>query len=102
MVGDFPPSSSVTLVRCLAAAAMTTLPTAGEPVKKIWSKGRASSALEVGKLPSNRATSSLVKISAMMRAIRADTAGIISDGLMITVLPAARADTSGPKHRLSG
>ena len=35
IVGLLPPSSSVTLVRCLDAAAMTTLPIAGEPVKKM-------------------------------------------------------------------
>jgi hypothetical protein len=28
--------------------------------------------------------------------------GVISEGLRMTVLPAASADTSGPKHRLSG
>ena len=44
MTGDLPPSSSVTEARVFAAAAITIRPTAGEPVKKIWSKGRASSA----------------------------------------------------------
>ena len=34
-----PPSSSVTELRFLAASAITSLPTAGLPVKKIWSKG---------------------------------------------------------------
>ena len=35
MTGLLPPSSSVTGVRCLAAASITTLPTATEPVKKM-------------------------------------------------------------------
>ena len=35
MAGDFPPNSSVTEVRCSAAARITILPTAGLPVKKM-------------------------------------------------------------------
>ena len=39
MAGLLPPSSSVTDVRCFAAAAMTRRPTSGLPVKKTWSNG---------------------------------------------------------------
>ena len=35
IAGDLPPNSSVTEVKCLAAAAITTFPMAGLPVKKI-------------------------------------------------------------------
>ena len=92
----------MTLVRCLAAAAITTLPIAGEPVKKIWSKGRASSEVETAASPSKIATSSSENSSRVIFTIRADKCGVISEGLMIAVLPAAIADTSGPKLRFTG
>src|SRR5450631_4051714 len=102
IAGDLPPSSSVTLVKCLAAATITILPTVGDPVKKIWSNGRSSSICDVASPPSKSATSDAGKTSAMTLRIRDDTAGVISEGLMMTVLPAASAETSGPKHRLNG
>ena len=37
----------------------------------------------------------------MISAITALTAGVISEGLGMTVSPAASADTMGPKHRFS-
>lgn len=40
--GLLPPSSKVTLARCRPAAAMITLPTAGLPVKKMWSTGKSN------------------------------------------------------------
>ena len=101
MVGDLPPSSSVTLVRCLAAAAMTTLPIAGEPVKKMWSKGRASNIVDTAVSPSKIATSSSVKISLTIFTITAVRCGVISDGFRIAVLPAAMAETSGPNDRFT-
>ena len=101
-VGDLPPSSSVTLVRCLAAAAITTLPMTGEPVKKMWSNGRLSSSVETSTSPSITATSSSGNTSRMMRDISAAACGVISDGLMMTVLPAAMAEARGPKLRFTG
>ena len=102
MVGDLPPNSSVTEVRCLAAAAITILPTAGEPVKKMWSNGSASSAVEVAASPSKIATSSSVKHSFTIFTITAVVCGVISLGFKIAVLPAEMADTSGTKQRFTG
>ena len=38
----------------------------------------------------------------MISAMMALTAGVISEGFRITVLPAAKAETMGPKHRFRG
>ena len=81
---------------------MTTLPIAGLPVKKMWSNGSSSSACDTAASPSNSATSSSAKTSPTSLAIAADRWGVISDGLMMAVLPAAIAETSGPKVRFSG
>ena len=40
IVGDLPPSSSVTGVRFSAAERITVRPASAEPVKMMWSKGR--------------------------------------------------------------
>src|SRR3546814_7761809 len=63
IVGDLPPSSSVTEVRCFAAAAITILPTCGLPVKKMWSKGRSSSACETRSEEHTSELQSLMRIS---------------------------------------
>lgn len=42
------------------------------------------------------------KVSSTMSLIRADVVGVSSEGLMMAVFPAARADTRGPKLRLTG
>ena len=42
ITGLFPPSSSVTGVTFLLAAAITTRPTLGLPVKKMWSNLKSS------------------------------------------------------------
>ena len=63
MTGDLPPSSSVTLARCLAAAAITTLPTRVLPVKKMWLNGSSSRAVATFTSPSNSATSFSSKAS---------------------------------------
>ena len=44
ITGDLPPNSKVTGVRLLAAARITCLPTAVEPVKSKWSNGKAEKA----------------------------------------------------------
>jgi hypothetical protein len=102
MVGLLPPSSSVTDDRWRAAAAITTLPTAGLPVKKTWSKGSSWRAMATSAAPSNTATSDSSKVSSTISRIRVDIAGDCSDGLMTAVLPAAMAETSGPNARLNG
>ncbi len=63
MQGLFPPSSRVTGVRLLAAAARTFRPTALLPVKKILSKGSAVRAAAVSASPRQTATYSGEKSS---------------------------------------
>src|SRR3546814_7651421 len=71
-------SSSVTEVRCFAAAAITILPTCGLPVKKMWSKGRSSSACETEASPSQTATRFAGKVSSTICRMTDDVAGVSS------------------------
>jgi hypothetical protein len=50
--GLLPPSSNVTGVRYLLAASITTFPTLGLPVKKMWSNRWARSAVFISDPPS--------------------------------------------------
>ena len=102
IVGLFPPSSSVTGVRCFAAAAMTTLPTLVDPVKKMWSKRVSSSAVVSGTPPSTTATASSSRYCGMRRASVAAVAGASSDGLATTQLPAASAAAMGSTRSCTG
>src|SRR3984893_14905835 len=102
ITGDLPPSSRVTEARCLAAAANLTLPTAGLPVKKTWSKGSSSSFVDKSASPSNAAISSGAKDSRIILVMSAEQAGLISDGFRIAGQPAAIADAKGPSSRLIG
>ena len=102
MTGDFPPSSSVTGVRCSAAAFMTTRPTAGLPVKKMWSHFFLSNASATAASPSMTATSRSSNSSPRMRFMHALVCGVSSEGLITTQLPAAIAETSGPSVRFTG
>ena len=86
----------------LAAAAMTIRPTAGLPVKKMWSKGSASNAVATSTPPSTTVTRSGAKHSATICAIRADVAGVSSDGFRIAEQPAASAETNGPSASWKG
>jgi hypothetical protein len=89
----------VTEASTFAAAAITIRPTAGEPVKKIWSKGRARSSSATVLSPSTTVTRSGGKVSAIIRAIRALETGVSSDGFRIAAFPAARHEASGPSAR---
>jgi hypothetical protein len=102
IAGDFPPSSRVTEVRFSAAAFITILPTAGLPVKNIWSNGKDKRAWDTATPPSHADTILGSKISSHILLISAETLGVISDGLMITLFPAASAETRGPAARLKG
>jgi len=102
MVGDLPPSSRVTEARCFDAAAITILPIAGAPVKKMWLKGSASAAVEVSMPPSITATSLSSNTSSMMLLMIADACGVCSEGLSMTQFPAATALITGPKVRFTG
>ena len=89
-------------VRCLAAAAATTLPTAVEPVKKMWSHRWSSSAVVSSTPPSTTATASVSRYCGSSRANAAEEAGASSDGLATTQLPAASAAASGSISSCTG
>ncbi len=96
ITGDLPPSSSVTLARCLAAAAITILPTRVLPVKKMWLNGSSSSAVATLTSPSNSATSFSSNTSRMITPAIFAVAGQRSVSLTMQVLPAATAAATGP------
>ena len=102
MTGDLPPSSSVTLARCRAAAAITSLPTRVLPVKKMWLKGSSSSAVATFTSPSNTATSFSSKASRTIFAATRAVAGHRSVSFTMQQLPAAMAAASGPITSPSG
>ena len=67
MAGDFPPSSSVTGVRCSLAARITSRPTAVEPVNSRWSNGSAQKRRAKSASPLNTRSSSSAKLAATSR-----------------------------------
>ena len=99
MTGDLPPSSSVTGVRFALAARITWLPTAGEPVNRIWSKGREANEAPTPGPPSTTYATSGENISPMRRDRHLAVLGVNLDGLSITRFPAASAVTAGIKER---
>jgi len=92
----------VTGVSVVAAAAMTLLPVAAEPVKNRWSRSSAANSLLTSASPVTTATSSTSKASCQAFASTSAVRGIFSDILIITRLPAASADSAGTAVRLSG
>jgi hypothetical protein len=64
--------------------------------------GSFSNSVDTATSPSINATSSYINTSAIILAIKAEDHGVISEGLIITVLPDAIADTNGPNVRLKG
>ena len=93
--GLLPPSSSVTGTRCSAAAFITCLPTAVEPVNTRWSQGWALKAAAISGPPSTTASSVRSKASATACATSAAVRGTISLGLSTARLPAASTLASG-------
>ncbi len=102
MAGHLPPSSSVTGVRCFAAAAITTRPTRELPVKKILSNRSRNKASATSAPPVTTEMNSSAKFSrtsvAMVPAVR----GANSEGLSSAQLPAAMALTSGVTSSCTG
>ena len=98
----FPPSSRVTGVRFSAAARMMWRPTAVEPVKSRWSKGRAANSWEVSIPPLTTTIFSAGNRSSTRRASSSPMWGVSSDILTMARLPAASAEVSGPTPRLMG
>ena len=102
MTGDFPPSSSVTVARFFAAAAMTSFPTRVLPVKKMWLNGSSSNAVATSTPPSNKATSFSSNACLMIFAATRAVAGQRSVSLTMQQFPAAMAAARGPMVSPSG
>ena len=71
-------------------------------MKKMWSKGRESNSVAVCAAPSTTATSFGGNTALMMSLTTPFVWGVNSDGLRIAELPAATAETRGPRARLNG
>ena len=102
ITGLLPPSSRVTGVRVFAAAAITTLPTAWEPVKKMWSKGCSSSASVSALPPWTTAACSRGRARVSTRSTTPAVAGAYSEGLTTAQHPADSAPIKGMRHRWKG
>src|ERR1700758_4298032 len=102
MTGHLPPSSSVTGTRFSAAALITRRATAPPPVKSRWSNGRLAKACATSGPPLTTAISDGSKTDEIMRSVKADEAGLNSEGRIMTRLPAATIPASGAKVRLKG
>eukprot|EP01139_Manchomonas_bermudensis_P000343 Amastigsp_a339_181.p3 type:complete len:130 gc:universal Amastigsp_a339_181:723-1112(+) len=95
ITGDLPPSSSVTGVRCFAAAAMMMRPTAVEPVYEMWSN-RSSRISVVSAAP--QTTARMASESMYRGNSSASTAEVLtetSESLDSEQLPAAIEEISG-------
>src|SRR5690606_26166897 len=100
--GDLPPSSRITGTRFSAAAAMTVLPTAVEPVKISVSKGKRQKASEITPPPFTTATNSVGKASPSAFSRTTPKAADALENLIIVWLPAASAQIRGPIDNNSG
>ena len=104
MAGLLPPSSKVTGTNRGAAMANTLRPTAGLPVKKMWSKRKASiiggSTSAPGPCTTN--TCYVRKASAMIFSSTAAVCGVSSLGCTTAQLPAAIAPTNGESTSRAG
>ena len=90
--GAFPPSSRCARATFLAVAAATARPAAVEPViATIAGIGCAASAAPVDRSPHTTFSTPGGRISANSSPIRTVLAGVVSDGLMTSVFPAASA-----------
>src|ERR1700679_3447851 len=100
--GHLPPSSKVTGVRFRAAAAMTCLPIAALPVYRRRSHGNDEKSRAKSWPPTTTDTSVESKVVDTMSRSSAEQAGVYSDGLMMTRLPAANISIRGPIERSKG
>ena len=100
--GDLPPSSRVTGTRLRAAAAMIWRATEVAPVNNRWSSGRLEKACPTSGPPVNNTTSFGSYTSLIMASSTSEVAGVNSEGLIITLLPAARAPDRGANTMETG
>ena len=102
IVGDLPPSSSVTGTRFSLAARMTTLPTRVDPVKTRWSNGRCEKASPTSDAARHDGHLIGGNTSATRSWSRAAVSGTSSLGLIMARLPAASTATSGESASCTG
>src|SRR5215469_8968669 len=102
IVGFFPPSSSTTGVRFLAAAVMTNLATVVPPVKKMWSHCCSSSAVVSGAAPRTTEKAPRSRYSGSLLAITSAVAAATSEGLMTAAFPPEIAAISGDNVSITG
>ena len=90
--GALPPSSRWARFRSWAAAVATAMPARVEPViDTICGIGCAVRAAPVSRSPQTRLQTPGGKMSCIFSTIQYDDAGVVSEGLRTTVLPAASA-----------
>lgn len=90
--GALPPSSRWTRLTSLEADSATCMPARTEPVMEaIAGVGCSTIARPVSRSPQMTLKTPLGRIWPMISAISTVDAGVVSDGLMTTVLPAASA-----------
>ena len=90
--GALPPSSRWARLRSAAAAVATAMPARVEPVMETsCGIGCSVSAAPVSRSPQTRLQTPGGKISCIFSTIQYDDAGVVSEGLSTTVLPAASA-----------
>ena len=90
--GALPPNSRWATLTSAAAAVATAIPARVEPViDTITGIGCETKAAPVSRSPQTRFVTPLGKISCIFFTIHTDEAGVPSDGLSTTVLPAASA-----------
>ena len=102
ITGLLPPSSRVRGVRFEAAARITCSAMPVAPVNTRWSNGSPANSWPASDPPMTTATSSAENTLANISAIRAEVAGVNSDGLIMARLPAARTPASGVKVKFTG
>src|SRR5215212_2704965 len=90
IIGALPPSSKCTRFRSWEAASATCIPALTEPViATIWGVGCWTSALPVSLSPHTTLKTPSGRNSAAISAIITVETGVVSEGLMTMVLPAA-------------
>ena len=92
ITGALPPSSRWATFTSAAAAVATAMPARVEPVMEtICGILCLVSAAPVSRSPQTRLQTPFGKMSCIFFTIHAEEAGVVSEGLSTTVLPAARA-----------
>jgi hypothetical protein len=102
IIGSLPPSSSEAGISRLAAVSATLRPVLVEPVNMIMSTWSTSAAPVSPRPVAICSTCSGSPHSSIPSASNSEVKGVISEGLRITLLPAASAGMQSPKEFVSG